>query len=221
LHKLDSYHEALICYRQAAKSGYDGHVLKLFSGICAFSAGYLDEAEASLWQYLGDHPQDAVGLYYMGALEYIRMDNKLSVHYLEMALAIHPEYVDALYLMGANMMERRKYNQAAFWFEKSAEGEDAEPRSALNLALVRIELMDYSGALEILLSLDQSSSDFLPEVLYYLGEVHFALKNHDEACNYWSMASSKGDVDAERNYRNICEHNKKRLRKKRRSYSEF
>jgi tetratricopeptide (TPR) repeat protein len=221
LHKMESFNEALMCYRQAKKLGYADDDILLNAGICAFSAGELENAEEAIWKYLGRHDDDPVALYYMGAIEYMRLDNKRSVEYLQMAIDLNPDYNDALYLMGANMMEKRKYHQATSWFEQAAHSTNAEPRAELNLALVQIELMNFEGALKVLKEIEKGDPTFMPEVYYYMGEAHFALKNQEQACDFWSRAMAHGDADAERNYQGICEQGKQRVKKKRRSYSEF
>ena len=218
LHKLGNFEDANDCYKNARKKGCTDDKLRLNAGICSFSSGNLDQAEDDLWAYLGVHQNDATALYYMGAVAYMRQDMKRSEAYLELALEANPDYKDAMYLMGANKMERKKYAQAREWFEKTA---DYEPRSELNMAIAMIEVMNYTEAMHILTQLEKKPIDFKPEVLYYLGEVSYWLKNPEEACQYWQESARLGDEDSAKNVSTVCEQGKDRLRKKRRSFSEF
>jgi tetratricopeptide (TPR) repeat protein len=221
LHKLGDYSRALDQYDKAKSSGYAQDDLLLHRGICKTSMGLMESARLDLMDYIRRNEDDAKGFYWMGQLEYLNMENKASLRYLDEALWRDSLYADAYYLRAANYADQRKLNLAMEDFQDAYSLDPKMHRAKLNMAILLLDMGQNRNAIEILSELKLENIDFTAEVLYYRGEALYNFHDMEGACGDWVEAAEMGDSDAEYNYRKLCidKHDKPRF--KRRTYFQF
>ncbi|MFN5621093.1 MAG: tetratricopeptide repeat protein [Flavobacteriales bacterium] len=219
-HKLGHFTEALDDYDRAKLGGYNGDELYLHRGICKTSLMMYESARIDLMHYLEYNPDDARPYYWLASVEYMNMENKSSLRYLDEALAIDSTYADAYYLRAANMAELKKMNLALEDFQSALHYNSKLQRAKLNMAVILIGMGQYDNALEMLSELRLENVDFLSEVLYYRGETLYYLHDLDGACTDWSDSAGMGDRDAQQNHKRVCAE-KGKLKNKKRTYFQF
>ncbi len=221
LQKVGDYGMALSDYDKARVYGSKDDRLFLHRGICKSSMGQTDGAKLDLITYIEKNSEDPIGFYWMAAVEYLNADNKACQRYVDMALAMDSTYADAYYLRGANMADQGKNLQAMEAFQQSFEYNPKQHRAKLNVAVMLIEMGQFSNALEMLSELRLENIDFHGEVLYYRGEAFYLNHDLEGACMEWKEASDLGDADASINYKKLCMNKGEKPKFKRRSYGQF
>ncbi|MFM7729287.1 MAG: tetratricopeptide repeat protein [Flavobacteriales bacterium] len=213
-HKLDLFSEALDDYDRARMNGYSNDELYLNRGICKVSLKMYDLARLDLMHYLEYNNQDARPYYWLATIDYMNLENKPSLRYLEEALAIDSTYADAYYLRAANMVELKKNNIAIDDFQMALQYDSKMHRAKFHMAVLLTEMGQYDHALELLSELRLESIDFISEVLYYRGEVFYYLHDFDGACKDWKASADMGDKDAQQNHKRVCADKRKMKKKK-------
>jgi tetratricopeptide (TPR) repeat protein len=219
-HKLGHFTEALDDYDRARIAGYNDDEIYLHRGICKVSLLMYESARFDLMQHLEYHPDDARPYYWLASIDYMNMENKSSLRYLDEALAIDSTYADAYYLRAANMAELKKMNLALEDFQSALSYNPKLQRAKLNMAIILIGMGQYDNALEMLSELRLEDVDFLSEVLYYRGETLYYLHDLDGACNDWNDSAQMGDRDAQQNHKKVCAE-KGKMKNKKRTYFQF
>ncbi len=208
-------------YDRARLHGYNSEDLYLNRGICKTSLSMFDDARQDLIVYVEKNQEDARGYYWMANLEYMNMDNKACLRYVDEALFLDSTYADAYYLRGAVYVEQGKTNFALEDFETAYSLDPRLFRAKLNIAVLLIDAGQYENALEVLVELKTEPIDFIAEVLYYSGETHYMLHDMEGACAEWRESAALGDKDAESNFKKICMDKSGKVRFKKRNYAEF
>lgn len=219
-HKLGHFTEALDDYDRARINGYSNDELYLHRGICKVSLMMYESARIDLMEHLEYHQDDARPYYWLATIEYMSMENKSSLRYLDEALALDSMYADAYYLHAANMAELNKTNLALEDFQNALIYNPKLLRAKFHMAVLLIGMGQYDNALELLSELRLEDVDFISEVLYYRGEVLYYLHDLDGACIDWNESAQMGDRDAQHNHKKVCAE-KGKLRNKKRTYFQF
>lgn len=219
-HKLGHFTEALDDYDRARINGYGNDELYLHRGICKVSLMMYESARIDLMHFLEYHPDDARSYYWLASIEYMNMENKSSLRYLDEALAIDSAYADAYYLRAANMAELNKTNLALEDFQSALTYNPRLLRAKFHMAVLLIGMGQYEHALELLSELRLENIDFISEVLYYRGEVLYYMHDMEGACSDWNESSQLGDRDAQHNHKRVCT-DKGKLKNKKRTYFQF
>jgi tetratricopeptide (TPR) repeat protein len=219
-HKLGHFTEALDDYDRARINGYSRDELYLYRGICKVSLMMYESARIDLMQHLEYNQDDPRSYYWLATIEYMNMENKSSLRYLDEALALDSAYADAYYLRAANMAELNKTNLALEDFQSALLCNPKLLRAKFHMAVLLIGMGQYEHALELLSELRLESIDFISEVLYYRGEVLYYLHDLDGACTDWNESAQLGDRDAQHNHKKVCAE-KGKLKNKKRTYFQF
>ncbi|MBL0315569.1 MAG: tetratricopeptide repeat protein [Flavobacteriales bacterium] len=221
LQKLGDYSKALDEYDKAKSSGYAKDDLLINRGICKTTLGLMESARIDLLEYIRRNEEDPRGYYWMGQLEYLNMENKASLRYLDEALWRDSTYADAYYLRAANYADQRKLNLALEDFQEAYVLDPKMHRAKLNIAIIMLDMGQNRNAMEVLSELKLENIDFTAEVLYYRGEALYNIHDMEGAFGDWFEAAEMGYSDAEYNYRKLCidKHDKPRF--KRRTYFQF
>jgi tetratricopeptide (TPR) repeat protein len=212
--KLDLFTEALDDYDRARVNGYSHDELYLNRGICKVTLKLYDSARLDLMHYLEYNNEDARPYYWLATIDYMNLENKPSLRYLEEALAIDSTYADAYYLRAANMVELKKNDMAIDDFQKALQYDSKMHRAKFHMAVLLTETGRYDYALELLSELRLENIDFISEVLYYRGEVFYYLHDFDGACMDWKASAELGDKDAQQNHKRVCADKRKMKKKK-------
>lgn len=221
LQKLGELSLALADYDRARLQGYAGDDLFLHRGICKWSLQAYESARQDLATFIERNPKDARGYYWMASVEYMNLDNKACLRYVDEALWIDSTYADAYYLRAANYMDQRKTNFALEDFESAYLFNPKNHRAKLNIAMILLDMGQYQNALEVLGELKNENVDFIAEVLYFSGEAMFRLHDSEGACAEWKESAESGDKDALFNYERICIDKQGKPRFKKRTYAQF
>jgi len=173
-----------------------------------------------LMQHLELKPEDAPTYYWLATLEYMNMENKASLRYLEETLAIDSAYADAYYLRAANMAEMNRNNLALEDFQLAMQYNPKLLRAKFNVAVLLIGMSQFENAIELLSELQLENADFISEVLYYRGEALYYMHDMEGACTDWKESAQLGDRDAQQNLKKVCGE-KGKLKSKKRTYFAF
>ena len=219
-HKLGHFSEALEDYDRARIHGFSDDELYLHRGICKISLMMYEAARIDLMQHLELKPEDAPTYYWLATLEYMNMENKASLRYLEETLAIDSAYADAYYLRAANMAEMNRNNLALEDFQLALEYNPKLLRAKFNAAVLLIGMGQFENAIELLSELQLENPDFISEVLYYRGEALYYMHDMEGACTDWKESAQLGDRDAQQNLKKVCGE-KGKLKSKKRTYFAF
>lgn len=219
--KMGELSKALDDYDKARSTGYSKDDLYLNRSICKISLTLFESAKVDLMTYIQRNEEDPRGYYWMATVEYMNMENRASLRYLDEALWRDSTFADAYYLRAANFADQRKTNLAMEDFQQALELNPMMHRAKMNMAIMLLDMGENRNAIEMLSELKLESIDFTAEVLYYRGEALYNLHDMEGACGDWVEAAEMGDSDAEYNYRRLCidKHDKPRF--KRRSYFQF
>ena len=220
-HKLGELGEALQNYDKARLHDYDGDDLLLNRGICKTSLGLYDAARFDLNAYMQIYTDDATVYYWMATLEYMCVETRASLRFVNEALYLDTAYADAYYLRGACYADQGKPLLAMEDFRMAFELNPKLQRAKLNLATLLIDMGQFTGAIEMLSELRVENIDFTGEVLYYRAEAFYALHDTDGACTDWKEAAGLGDADALAAYKKVCLDQKGKPRLKHRTYVQF
>ena len=219
-HKLGHFSEALEDYDRARINGFSEDELYLHRGICKISLMMYEAARIDLTQHLELRPEDAPTYYWLATLEYMNMENKASLRYLEETLAIDSAYADAYYLRAANMAEMNRNNLALEDFQLALQYNPKLLRAKFNIAVLLIGMGQFENAIELLSELQLENADFISEVLYYRGEAMYYMHDMEGACTDWKESAQLGDRDAQQNLKKVC-GDKGKLKSKKRTYFAF
>jgi tetratricopeptide (TPR) repeat protein len=219
-HKLGHFSEALEDYDRARINGFSDEQIYLHRGICKISLMMYEPARMDLMQHLEFKPDDAQTYYWMAALEYMSMENKASLRYLEEALALDSTYADAYYLRAANMAEMKRSNLALQDFQLALYYNPKLLRAKFHMAVLLIGMGQFENAIELLSELQLENADFISEVLYYRGEALYYMHDLEGACTDWKESAQLGDRDAQHNLKKVCGE-KGKLKNKTKTYFEF
>jgi len=220
-HKLGDFRSALDYYDKSKLYGYHRLDLYLNRGICKISLNEYEGARLDLVAYMEQNQEDPKVYYWMAVAEYMMLENKASLRFIEQALALDSAYADAYYLRGANYVEQGKQLFALGDFEHAFRLNPGMQRAKMNIAILMLEQENYKGSLELFSELKLENIDFVDEVLYYRGEVNYRMHDLEGACSDWKEAAELGDEDARSNYKKMCLEKDGKPRFKRRIYAEF
>jgi tetratricopeptide (TPR) repeat protein len=220
-HKLGEFSKALDDYERAKILGYNQNDLYLHRGICKVSMALHESAKSDLTNYLQRNENDQIGYYWLAAAEYLSMDNKKAMRYLDEAMMLDSVYADAYYLRGAIYADQKKMNLALDDFQEAYRLNPDLHRAKFNVAIIMLDMGQNRNATELLSELKLENTDFVQEILYFKGEALFNLHDLEGACSDWVEAAQLGDHDAESNYKRLCLDKKGKPRFKRRSYYQF
>ena len=218
-HKLDLFTEALDDYDRARLNGYSNDDLYLNRGICKVSLKMYEAARLDLMHYLEYNQEDARPYYWLATVDYMNMENKPSLRYLEEALAIDSTYADAYFLRAANMIELNDKGSAIDDFRMALQYDSKMYRAKFHMAILLKGRGQYDQALQLLSELRLEDTDFISEILYYRGEVLYYMHDFEGACKDWNESAQLGDRDAQQNYKRVCAD--KRKMKKKKTHFEF
>ncbi len=220
-HKMGELSKALDDYDRAKSSGYSKDDLYLNRSICKTSMGLNESAKVDLMTYIQRNEDDPKGYYWMATVEYMNMENRASLRYLDEALWRDSTYADAYYLRAANYADQKRVNLALEDFQQAYELDPKMHRAKMNMAIILLDMGRNRNAIEMLSELKLENIDFTAEVLYFRGEALYNMHDMEGACGDWVEAAEMGDDDAEYNYRKLCidKHDKPRF--KRRTYFQF
>jgi tetratricopeptide (TPR) repeat protein len=221
LQKEDLFEAALDDYNRAALFGYSKDDLYLNRGICKTSLHLFDEARIDLMTYLARHETQAAPYYCVGVVEYMTMQNRAAIRYLDEAIYLDSAYTAAYYLRGAAFVEQGKNLLAMEDFTQAYQLDPSLHRAKFHMALLYLDMGQDSRAIETLSELKLENTEYLPEILYYRGLALFNLHDLEGACNDWIEASSMGDEEAEYSYKNVCLRKDGRPKLKKKHYVEF
>lgn len=221
LHKEESFDAALDDYNRAALFGYSKDDLYLNRGICKTSLHLYDEARIDLMTYLARHETEPTPYYWVGVVEYMTMQNRAAIRYLDEAIYLDSAYTAAYYLRGAAFVEQGKNLLAMEDFTEAYQLDPQLHRAKFHMALLYLDMGQDSRAIETLSELKLESTDYLSEILYYRGLAMFNLHDLEGACNDWIEASSMGDEEAEYSYKHVCLRKDGRPKLKKKHYVEF
>ncbi|MDZ4750814.1 MAG: hypothetical protein SGI87_04285 [Flavobacteriales bacterium] len=221
LHKEESYQAALADYDRAALFGYKRDDLYLNRGVCKSSLHMYDEARLDLMTYLARHENEAAPYYWIGVVEYMTMQNRAAIRYLDEAIFLDSNYTAAYYLRGAAFVEQGKNLLAMEDFTESYRLDPELLRAKFHIALLYMDMGQDAKAIETLSELKLEDTEYLTEILYYRGLAMFNLHDLDGACNDWVDASAMGDEEAEYSYRHVCLKKDGRPKLKKKHYVEF
>jgi tetratricopeptide (TPR) repeat protein len=156
-------------------------------GVAMFQHGYLDQAEASFLQVLGDKPDDVDALYNLGTLSLRRRDLAKANGYLEKTVKLRPNYPEAWNNLGMIAGEQGLPEEAIQNFQQSLAYRPDYAVALLNLGNVyrRQKLFDkahdcLARALELL------PDD--PETNFSLGMLYAQQDQLDLAARYLQKA---------------------------------
>ena len=221
LHKLGRLSEARDTYDRAKIQGYAAPDLYLNRGICKSSLGLYDEAKQDLVVFIEKQPEDAKGYYWMAEVEYLTMNHKACLRYVDESIWLDSSNASAFYLRGANYMEMGNRNFALEDFETAYQVDPQLHRAKLNVALILLELEQLENAIEVLSELKNENTGFPAEVLSYRGEAYYRLHDIDGACIDWHEASMIGDINSGENYKKICLDKVGKPKFRKHNYYEF
>lgn len=220
-HKLGEMSKALDDYERAKISGYSQDDLYLNRGICKVSLSLFESAKSDLTSYIQRRQTDPKGYYWLASAEYLMMENKASMRYLDEVILLDSLYADAYYLRAAIYADQKKMNLALEDFQEAYQLNPNMHRAKLNIAIILLDMGQNRNAIELLSELKLENTDFVHEVLYYKGEALFNMHDTEGACSDWVEAAQLGDNDAESNYKRLCLDKKGKPRFKKRSYYQF
>jgi tetratricopeptide (TPR) repeat protein len=219
-HKLGHFTEAVEDYDRARINGFSGDELYLHRGICKISLMTYDAARIDLMNHLENHPDDPITYYWLAAAEYMSMENKASLRYLDEALALDSSYADAYFLRAANMAELNRNNLAIDDFQLALQYNPKLLRAKFHMAVLLIGMGQFENAVEMLSELQLENVDFISEVLYYHGEALYYMHDMEGACADWKESAQLGDRDAQHNLKKVCGE-KGKLKNKKKTYFAF
>lgn len=220
-HKLKNFSGALTDYDAAKMKGYVGTELFLHRGICRVSLQMLSGAREDLNTYIGYNERSAKAYYWLGAADYMEVENYASIEKLDVAIMLDSAYAEAYYLRAANYAELRKYNKALNDYASALTYSPNLYQARLNMARVYLETSNYESAEEILSELRLEPIDFVSDVYYYRGEARYKMKDEEGACKDWKEAASEGDLDAKESYDAVCLNRDGKPKYKKQTYFEF
>jgi tetratricopeptide (TPR) repeat protein len=219
--KLGEFSNALDDYDKARSAGYSGDDLFLHRGICKISLSLFESAKADLITYLQRNEEDARIYYWLATAEYMMMETRASLRYINEAIFRDSLYADAYYLRAANYTDQKKMNLALEEFTRAYEINPTMHRAKMNMAVILLGMGQFRNSIELLSELKLENIDFTAEVLYYRGEALYNLHDMEGACGDWVESAEMGDDDAEYNYRKLCIDKNDKPRFKCRSYFQF
>lgn len=220
-HKLGDFSNALDDYDRAKLAGYKEDDLYLNRGICKISLSLYESAKLDLMNYMQKNEKDPKVYYWLATLEYMQMENKACLRFVDEAIWLDSTYADAYYLRAATFAEQKKYNLALEDFQDAYTLNPKLHRAKMNMATILLDMGQYRNAIEMLSELKLEDIDFVAEVLYYRGEALYYKHDMEGACGDWVEAAEMGDRDAESNYKRLCIDKNDKPRFKRRSYIQF
>jgi tetratricopeptide (TPR) repeat protein len=220
-HKLGEFSNALDDYDKAKSAGYSGDMLYLNRGICKISMALFESAKVDLITYLQRNEDDPKVYYWLATAEYLMMETKASLRYIDEAIFRDSLYAEAYYLRGANYADQKKSNLALEEFRHAYELQPDLHRAKMNMAVILLGMGQNRNAIEMFSELKLENIDFTAEVLYYRGEALYNMHDMEGACGDWVEAAEMGDDDAEYNYRKLCIDKNDKPRFKKRSYFQF
>lgn len=220
-HKLGEFSKALDDYEKARIIGYSKDDLLLNRGICKTSLALYESAKSDLTSYIQHREDDPKGYYWLATIEYLMMENRASLRYIDQVLLIDSTYSDAYYLRAANYADQQKMNLALEDFQEAMRLNPGMHRAKLNIAIILLDMGQNRNAIELLSELRLEDTGFIEEILYYKGEALYNMHDIEGACSDWVEAAQLGDSDAEANYKRLCIDRKGKPRFKRRNYYQF
>jgi tetratricopeptide (TPR) repeat protein len=220
-HKLGDFSNALDDYDKAKSAGYSADNLYLNRGICKISMALFESAKVDLISYLQRNEDDPKVYYWLATAEYLMMETRASLRYIDEAIFRDSLYAEAYYLRAANYADQKKLNLALDEFRHAFELRPDLHRAKMNMATILLSMGQNRNAIEMLSELKLENIDFTAEVLYYRGEALYNMHDMEGACGDWVEAAEMGDDDAEYNYRKLCIDKNDKPRFKRRSYFQF
>lgn len=220
-HKLGSFSNALDDYDKARSAGYSADDLYLNRGICKISMALFESAKVDLINYLQRNEDDPKVYYWLATAEYLMMETRASLRYIDEAIYRDSLYSEAYYLRAANYADQKKLNLALEEFRHAYDLKPDLHRAKMNMAIILLGMGQNRNAIEMLSELKLENIDFTAEVLYYRGEALYNMHDMEGACGDWVEAAEMGDDDAEYNYRKLCIDKNDKPRFKRRSYFQF
>lgn len=219
--KLGELHSALTHYNQAERKGCADDKLFLNRGICFIALQDFDSGVVDLTSYLRKNENDPVAYYWLGELEYRRMENKFSLDYLDEAIKLDSSYRDAFFLRGANHVELRRYQLA---YEDFAEVFQLDPemhRAKYYMAMCAVEMTQYETAIELLSELILEDTGFPADVFSLRAEAHYLQREYEEACADWEEAANLDDAGARENFKQVCTDKSGKPRFRKKGYFQF
>jgi len=219
--KMGEFHTALTQYNLAERRGCTDEKLLLHRGICFMSLQDFESGVIDLTTYLRKNEGDPSAYYWLGELEYRRMENKFSLDYLDEALKLDSSYRDAYFLRGANYVELRRYQLA---YEDFAEVFQLDPemyRAKYYMAMCAVEMTQYETAIELLSELILEDTGFPADVFSLRAEAHYLQREYEDACADWDEAAQLGDDGAKENFKQVCTEKSGKPRFRKKGYFEF
>ncbi len=221
LHKMDRLVEALNDYDRAKILGLNDETLYLSRGICKTSLGYLESARTDLAMALSFNRANALAYYWLAVVEYLSLDNRASIRYLDEAIYLNPSFAEAYYMRGANYAEMGKAYFALDDMRSALREMPEHHRARFQSAVLTMDLGGCEKALEIFDQLMLLETDFTSEILYYRGWCYYLMNDNTSACNDWMEAARMGDAYAEESHLKGCVSEGGKPRLKRMSYGRF
>jgi tetratricopeptide (TPR) repeat protein len=212
-HKMGEFQTALYYYDLIREIKHDLKDYFLNKAICEISCGNVDSAERHLFIYENQVGKHAMVYYYFGVIDYEMLEYRTSAAALEEAVQLDPDYLEAWYLLGAVMLEQKKYDKAEEYFGKALALNRYNEHTQLYLAASLMHNHKYDKCLKILESLAQNSEELAAEATYFMGETYFQMHLQDDACMKWKEAAEMGDEFAKKALKTVCEKGKSKKHK--------
>ena len=221
MHKLDRQVEALNDYDRAKILGLNNEQLFLNRGICKTTLGYWEGARMDLASALSFNRENALAYYWLAVVEFMALDNKASIRYLDEAIYQDSLFADAYNMRGANYADMGKSLFALDDLKAALRLNPDHHRAKFHIGVLTMDLGLYEQSLEIFNEMMKLDTDFKAEILYYRGWCYYSMHDSDGACADWVEAARMGDANAEESHRKGCLQPGGKPRIIRTSYARF
>lgn len=167
------------------KPDYNFAMINVLS--CLINAGQLDRAVSEGQRYLQLFPGDAIFLFTMGDIYFLKKEYDRSLDYLFSSLKVDPDYAEAFIKIGEVYAVQHDYPKAREYLKKALDVNPEMGRALFRLALVEEAQGNQAEAIAYYKKgLEAKPSDF--KAAYNLAELLAKTGKRDEALDYYRQA---------------------------------
>ncbi|CAK0773089.1 cellulose synthase operon protein C [Gammaproteobacteria bacterium] len=152
--------------------------------------GTWDEAEKLYLDYLTEHPDDPIALYYLGTLKCQKNQPGQALNYLERLLVIQPEHAQGLNNRGLALAYLERWTEAEQCYRRVLDLQPEYAHAWNNLGGV----LEHQGLFEAAFEVYETALKFkpdYPEAWYNLGRACYHLERYQEAEYQFSRILAK------------------------------